>query len=197
MCAAVQRRTSPLTGRLLHGSSQWAARPSRSGRVPGCRSAIPTEGSDPTLRFPPAISQPSRRPWGPSNPNQEVSVSRIRSKLVTAAAVAAALGGGAVAANAATTTAQSSTGSSSSSAPQARHTVNGKTEQPLTGDVAAKVRAAALAKVAGTVERVETNVDSSAPYEAHIRRSDGTEVEVQVNKDYSVAAVNEMGGRHP
>jgi hypothetical protein len=43
---------------------------------------------------------------------------------------------------------------------------------------------------------VETNVDSSAPYEAHIRKSDGTEVEVQVGSDYTVSAVNEMGG-HP
>jgi hypothetical protein len=67
----------------------------------------------------------------------------------------------------------------------------------LTGDVEAKVRAAAVKKVPGTVERVETNVDSSAPCEAHILKSDGTEVEVQVNSDYSVAAVNEMGGRHP
>ena len=49
----------------------------------------------------------------------------------------------------------------------------------------------------GTVERVETNVDSSAPYEAHIKKADGTEVEVQVNKDYSVAAVNTMGDHHP
>ena len=64
-------------------------------------------------------------------------------------------------------------------------------------DVAAKVRAAALAKVSGTVERVETNVDSSAPYEAHITKSDGTQVEVQVSKDYSVTAVNEMGAGHP
>ena len=39
--------------------------------------------------------------------------------------------------------------------------------------------------------------DSSAPYEAHIVKSDGTEVEVQVNRDYTVAAVNTMGGRHP
>jgi hypothetical protein len=75
------------------------------------------------------------------------------------------------------------------------HTANGKTEKLLTGDVAAKVKAAALAKVSGTVERVETNVDSSAPYEAHIRKSDGTEVEVQVNSDYTVAAVNAMGHR--
>jgi len=56
---------------------------------------------------------------------------------------------------------------------------------------------AALAKVPGTGERVETNVDPSAPYEAHIKKADGTEVEVQVNSDYSVAAVNAMGGRHP
>jgi len=122
----------------------------------------------------------------------------MRSKLVTAAAVAAAAVSGGAIANAAT---------SSSATPSAKppaqhdpskggHTANGKTEKLLTGDVAAKVKAAARAKVSGTVERVETNVDSSAPYEAHIRKADGTEVEVQVSKDYSVAAVNTMG-RHP
>jgi uncharacterized membrane protein YkoI len=129
----------------------------------------------------------------------------IRSKLVTAAAVAAAGVSGAAIANAATSGNTSSSSSSSSTAAarpqrdpsQAGHTVNGKTEKLLTGDVASKVRAAALAKVPGTVERVETNVDSSAPYEAHIVKSDGTEVEVQVGSDYTVTAVNEMGGRHP
>ena len=123
----------------------------------------------------------------------------IRSKLVTGAAIgAAALSGGAIA-NAATSssTATPSPSSSSSAKPHGPHTVNGKSEQPLTGTVEAKVRAAALAKVKGTVERVETNVDSSAPYEAHIKKADGTEVEVQVNKDYSVAAVNSMGDHHP
>jgi hypothetical protein len=92
---------------------------------------------------------------------------------------------------------------SSSSGPPAQldpskggHTVNGKTETLLSGATAEKVKAAALAKVSGTVERVETNVDSSAPYEAHIKKSDGTEVEVQVNDDYTVAAVNTMGA-HP
>lgn len=78
----------------------------------------------------------------------------------------------------------------------ARHQVNGKTETLLTGDIAAKVKAAALVKVSGTVERVETNVDNSTPYEAHITKSDGTEVEVQVDSDFNVAAVNTMGG-HP
>jgi uncharacterized membrane protein YkoI len=128
----------------------------------------------------------------------------MRSKLVTAAAVGAAALGGAAIAGAAT----SGTTSSGSNAPAAQggsqhdpsqggHTANGKTEKLLTDGVKAKVQAAALAKVPGTVERVETNVDSSAPYEAHIVKSDGTEAEVQVNSDFTVSAVNDMGGQHP
>jgi uncharacterized membrane protein YkoI len=126
----------------------------------------------------------------------------MRSKLVTAAAVAAAAVSGGAIANAATSSSATPPASSTAKPPakhdpsKGGHTANGKTEQLLTGAVAAKVKAAALAKVSGTVERVETNVDSSAPYEAHIRKADGTEVEVQVSKDYSVAAVNTMGG-HP
>jgi uncharacterized membrane protein YkoI len=115
-------------------------------------------------------------------------MSTLRTKLVTAAAVGAAAVSGAAVAGAATS------GSASGSADHGRHTVNGKSEQALTGSTAAKVRAAALAKVPGTVDRVETNVDGSAPYEAHIvRKSDGAEVEVQVSKDFTVAAVNAMG----
>src|SRR4051812_45639203 len=71
-----------------------------------------------------------------------------------------------------------------------------KPETPLTGDVAAKVKAAALAKVpGGTIERVETDSDHGSPYEAHVRKSDGTELEVLVNKSFEVTAVNTM--RHP
>ena len=125
----------------------------------------------------------------------------VRSKLVTGAAIgAAALGGGAIANAATSGTTTSNTppaGAARHDPSQGGHTVNGKTETLLTGNVESKVRAAALAKVPGTVERVETNVDSSAPYEAHIVKSDGTEVEVQVSKDYTVAAVNTMGDRHP
>jgi hypothetical protein len=132
----------------------------------------------------------------------------LRSKLVTAAAVGAAAIGGSAIASAATSGSNSSSSNAPAAAPsnnqpppnfdpsKGGHTANGKTEKLLTGDVAAKVRAAALAKVSGTVERVETNVDSSAPYEAHIKKADGTEVEVQVNSDYTVAAVNTMGA-HP
>jgi uncharacterized membrane protein YkoI len=73
---------------------------------------------------------------------------------------------------------------------------NGQREQALSSDVAAKVKAAAEAKVSGgTVERVETDVDHGSPYEAHVRKSDGTELEVLVNKSFEVTAVNTM--QHP
>jgi uncharacterized membrane protein YkoI len=69
-------------------------------------------------------------------------------------------------------------------------------ETALTGDIADKVKAAALAKVAGgTVLRVESDADHGSPYEAHVRKSDGSEVEVLVNKDFEVTAVNEHRGR--
>src|SRR4051794_21656123 len=49
---------------------------------------------------------------------------------------------------------------------------NGKTEEALSSDVAAKVKAAALAKVPGaTFERAETDVDHGSPYEAHLRKA--------------------------
>ncbi len=135
----------------------------------------------------------------------------IRTKLTTAAAVGAvAISSAAIATAATSGTSSTSSTAAATSAPspggaqgqqhdpaKGGHTVNGKTETLLTGDVEAKVRAAALAKVSGTVERVETNVDSSAPYEAHIVKSDGTEVEVQVGSDYTVYAVNTMGAQHP
>ena len=71
---------------------------------------------------------------------------------------------------------------------------NGKTEQALSAADAAKVKAAALAKVpGGTLERVETDVDHGSPFEAHIRKADSTELEVLVNKDFQVTAVNTMG----
>jgi uncharacterized membrane protein YkoI len=131
----------------------------------------------------------------------------IRSKLLTATAVGATAVGGAAIASAATSGSASSTGQGTAAtaqgAPTAHdpsqggHTVNGRTETLLTDGTASKVRAAALARVSGTVERVETNVDSSAPYEAHIRKADGTEVEVQVSRDFKVAAVNDMARMHP
>ena len=130
-------------------------------------------------------------------------------KMLMALAVlgAAALGGSALAgaASKSTTQSQSTTPSQSSTQqgqpprdPTAGGHVgrNGQRETLLTGDTAAKVKAAALAKVSGgTVERVETDADHGSPYEAHVRKADGTELEVLVDKDFQVTAVNTM--QHP
>ena len=65
-------------------------------------------------------------------------------------------------------------------------------EQLLTGDTAAKVTAAAKAKEpSATIQRVET--DSEGVYEAHMVRSDGTHITVQVDKSFAVTNV-QVGG---
>jgi uncharacterized membrane protein YkoI len=65
-------------------------------------------------------------------------------------------------------------------------------ETPLTGDTKAKVEAAVLAKYAGaTIVRTETNSDGSAPYESHIKTSDGKELEVHVSKDFKLLDAQE------
>jgi uncharacterized membrane protein YkoI len=81
--------------------------------------------------------------------------------------------------------------------PDGRHGRGGRPdEKALTGDTADKVKAAALAKVPGaTVLRVETDADHGSPYEAHLRKSDGSEVEVLVSKDFEATAVDAMGHR--
>ena len=118
---------------------------------------------------------------------------------VVAALGALALGGSAIAGAAQNSSSSSSTASGAQGYGQpprggGQHSANGKTEVLLTGSTAAKVKAAALKKVpGGTVERVETDVDHGSPYEAHVTKSDGTQVEVLVNNDFQVTAVNTMG----
>ncbi|HEV7882122.1 MAG TPA: hypothetical protein VGO81_01060 [Solirubrobacteraceae bacterium] len=129
----------------------------------------------------------------------------IRNKLTAIAAIGAAGLAGSAIANAAS----SGTTTSSSSAAQARqappqrdpslggHQANGKTEKLLTGDTAAKVEAAAKAKVpGGTIERVENDADTGSPYEAHVRKADGSEVIVYVDASFDVTGTGTMGG-HP
>ena len=120
-------------------------------------------------------------------------------RTVVIASICAVLGtaGGIAGASAATGGNAAGGSGGSNGADAGRHVgPNGVREQPLSGDVAQKVREAALAKVSGgTIERVETDADHGSPYEAHVRRSDGTELEVLVNKDFEVTAVNEM--QHP
>ncbi len=65
-------------------------------------------------------------------------------------------------------------------------------ETPLTGDVLAKVNAAAVAKVGGTVDSATTENDgddANAAYEAHVTKADGTHVTVILDKSYNVLAV--------
>jgi uncharacterized membrane protein YkoI len=79
--------------------------------------------------------------------------------------------------------------------PGGRHG-GGAGETALTGTTKEKVEAAVLAKYEGaTIVRTETNADSGAPYESHIRTKDGTELEVTVSKDFEVVAANERPAR--
>lgn len=64
-------------------------------------------------------------------------------------------------------------------------------ETPLTGDTAAKVTDAAIAKVGGTVERVETDAEGNAAYEAHVTRTDGSRVTVYVDEQFAVVGVED------
>jgi len=115
----------------------------------------------------------------------------IRKSALTVAALGALGLGGSAIADAADNGTSSGTSSSGTNSAQTRPS-RGPREQ-LSSDVAAKVKAAALAKVPGaTVERVETDADHGSPYEAHLRKSDGTELEVLVDKSFAVTAVNTM-----
>jgi uncharacterized membrane protein YkoI len=129
----------------------------------------------------------------------------IRNKLAAIAAIgAAALGGSAIAnaASSATTTTSSSSAAPTQQAPPRHdpsmggHRANGRIEKLLTGDTAAKVEAAAKAKVPGaTIERVETDADTGSAYEAHVRKADGSEVVVYVDASFDVTGTATMG--HP
>jgi hypothetical protein len=72
----------------------------------------------------------------------------------------------------------------------------GSPETPLTGDTKQKVEDAVLAEYAGaTIVRTETNGDSAAPYESHIKTSAGKELEVLVSKDFAVVDARERPAR--
>ena len=128
----------------------------------------------------------------------------IRNKIMALAAIAAAaLGGSAIASAASSdtaTTASDANAQTHRAPPPQRdpslggHQANGETEKLLTGDAATKVEAAAKAKIpGGTIERVETDADTGSPYEAHVRKADGSEVIVYVDADFNVTGTGTMG----
>jgi uncharacterized membrane protein YkoI len=65
-------------------------------------------------------------------------------------------------------------------------------ETVLTGDAASRVTAAAETKVPGaTIERVETDADGHAAYEAHMVKADGSRITVYVNKQFEVVGTED------
>jgi hypothetical protein len=139
-----------------------------------------------------------------NQPQEDPHARQAHARTIVVASICAAIGAAGGIAGVSAATGDDASGGSGGSAgadqrsgPGPGHVgPNGVREHALSGDVAQKVRDAALAKVdGGTVERVETDADHGSPYEAHVRRSDGTELEVLVNEDFSVTAVKEM--QHP
>ena len=107
--------------------------------------------------------------------------------LVAASITALALGGSAIA-GAASGGDNNSPANAPARAPGQPHQRAGETL--LTGNTEAQVRKAALAEVSGgTIDRVETDAEGNAAYEAHMTKSDGTRVTVYVNKSFDVVSV--------
>jgi uncharacterized membrane protein YkoI len=119
-------------------------------------------------------------------------------RLAAVAAMAIGLGAGSYGIASAASGSGSSSGSSSSSGEtttsdrSAQHPWGHQRsdETVLTGDTASKVREAALAELEGaTVERVETDADGHAKYEAHVVKADGTPATVYLDEDFDVVSV--------
>ena len=117
------------------------------------------------------------------------------SALVVSSLAALALGGSAIAGAASNDNAAGSSGSAADTteaddAQSQRQPRQRADEDLLTGDAASKVSAAALAKVpGGSIERVETDADGNAKYEAHMTKADGSRVTVYVNEQFEVVSV--------
>jgi uncharacterized membrane protein YkoI len=114
-----------------------------------------------------------------------------RTAMAVAALGALGLGGSAIAG------AADGNGSSSGSSAATQAPGHGRgRRQPLSADAAAKVKAAALAKVPGaTVLETEAGGPYATPYHAHIRTSDGKLEVVLVDASFAATAVQADDGR--
>lgn len=81
---------------------------------------------------------------------------------------------------------------------EGRHvSANGVKETTLTGDVATKAQAAALAAVpGGTVLRIENDAEG-ATYEAHVKKADGSRVTVKMDANFNVTGTETGPGFPP
>ena len=116
-----------------------------------------------------------------------MDMSRRQKWLLTGAASLGIAVGAAGLAGAATTGSSSTATTAPAATSQAPSSMpNRPNETALTGDTAAKVKAAAEAAVpGGTVLRVENDSDGSA-YEAHVRKADGTFVTLKIDASFKV-----------
>ena len=120
---------------------------------------------------------------------------KLKNILLGVSALAAlALGGAAIAGAASNDNAASSTAAATTQNNDARPQglpPQRSDETLLTGDAAAKVTAAAKAELPGaTIERVETDADGNAKYEAHVQKADGSRATVYVNDNFEVVSVD-------
>ena len=132
---------------------------------------------------------------------REARPSRGR-RLVSVGLVAGGLFAGAILAGTHIAGAQSPTSTSSANATASGGSTDpatvkhGPGETLLTDGTATKVRAAALAAVpGGTIIRVETD-SAGSPYEAHVRKSDGSIVTVKIDKTFKVTSTQSGFGSH-
>ena len=124
---------------------------------------------------------------------------RLRKWLV----VGAATGSSSSTASTAATAAAGASGTSATPGGPPRGVPNpaamshGPGETLLTGTTAAQVKAAALAAVPGaTIIRVETD-SAGSPYEAHLTKSDGTQVTLKIDAAFKVTATEQGFGAGP
>jgi hypothetical protein len=118
-------------------------------------------------------------------------LSTIRKSVAAVAALGALALGGSAIAGATGKTASPGTSSSKTTSSQAR-----PQREALSSAVAAKVKAAALAKVPGaTVLRTEAGGPYGTPYHAHIKTSAGAQQVVLVNAAFKATAVQADQGR--
>jgi len=111
--------------------------------------------------------------------------------LVGATAAGLALGGSVIANAASGDSSSSATGTMTNGSQPAGLPAQRSDETLLSGSTESQVRAAALAKVpGGTIDRVETDADGHAKYEAHMTSASGERVTVYVNASFDVVSVD-------
>jgi hypothetical protein len=118
---------------------------------------------------------------------------------ITAGLLAGAILAGTHVAGAATTSASTAAATARPVAGQVNPATmtHGPGETLLTGTNADKAKAAALAAVpGGTIIRVETD-SAGSPYEAHVRKSDGSIVTVKLDASFKVTSIQSGFGAGP